>query len=77
MEKRFGDYRLKARERELIGPAGPVELSARAYDLLRALLGSPDPLLDKDALFAAALAGHDRRGQHAAGPHVGAAQGAR
>ena len=53
----FGGYRLKARERELIGPEGPVELSARAFDLLRALLESPDSLLDKEALFAAAWPG--------------------
>ena len=53
----FGGYRLRARERELIGPDGPVELSARAFDLLRALLESPDSLLDKDALFAAAWPG--------------------
>jgi len=57
MELVFGDYRLKARERELIGPAGTIELSSRGFDLLRALLAAPDALLDKDALFAAAWPG--------------------
>lgn len=58
MELAFGDYRLKLRERELIGPAGsPVSLSGRAFDLLHALLAKPDALLDKDALFAAAWPG--------------------
>lgn len=53
----FGPYRLKTRERELMGPAGSVELSGRAYDLLRALLAKPDALLGKDELFAAAWPG--------------------
>lgn len=57
MDLEFGDYRLRTRERELIGPAGPIELSARAFDLLQALLAAPDSLLDKDALFAAAWPG--------------------
>lgn len=57
MDIRFGDYRVRARERDLIGPAGPVELSGRAHDLLRAFLSAPDTLLDKDALFAAAWPG--------------------
>jgi predicted ATPase/DNA-binding winged helix-turn-helix (wHTH) protein len=57
MELVFGDFRLKLRERELIGPAGPVTLSARAFELLRALLADPEAVLDKDALFAAAWPG--------------------
>jgi predicted ATPase/DNA-binding winged helix-turn-helix (wHTH) protein len=57
MDLVFGDYRLKNRKRELVGPAGPVALSARAFDLLRALLAAPDALLDKDALFEAAWPG--------------------
>ena len=57
MDQVFGEYRLKERERELIGPAGRVELSSRAFDLLCALLAAPDSLLDKDALFAAAWPG--------------------
>ena len=57
MDLSFGDYRLRMRERELIGPAGPVALSARAFELLRALLARPDAVLDKDALFEAAWPG--------------------
>lgn len=57
MDLVFGDYRLKIRERELIGPAGPVALSARAFELLRALLAEPEAVLDKDALFEAAWPG--------------------
>lgn len=57
MDLVFGDYRLRIRERELIGPAGPVGLSARAFELLRALLAEPEVVLDKDALFEAAWPG--------------------
>ena len=54
MDLQFGDFRLRHREGEVIGPSGPLALSGRAVDLLRALLANPDTLLDKDALFAAA-----------------------
>ena len=57
MDLEFGDYRLKIRERELIGPSGPVALSARAFELLRALLAQPEVVLSKDALFDAAWPG--------------------
>jgi predicted ATPase/DNA-binding winged helix-turn-helix (wHTH) protein len=57
MDLTFGEYRLCERERELVGPGGPIELSARAFDLLRALLAAPDTVLSKDALFAAAWPG--------------------
>jgi DNA-binding winged helix-turn-helix (wHTH) protein len=57
MDVIFGDFRLRTRERELVAPAGAVELSAPAFDLLRALLARPDTLLDKDSLFAAAWPG--------------------
>jgi adenylate cyclase len=39
MDWEFGNYRLKRAERLLIGPNGPVELSARSFDILNALLG--------------------------------------
>ncbi len=51
MEILFGDFRLRPRERELVGPDGPVELSSRSFDLLAALLARPNELLDKSALF--------------------------
>ena len=57
MEKRFGDYRLKPRERELVGPEGPIELSGRSFDLLETLLQQPNQLLDKSALFDAVWPG--------------------
>jgi predicted ATPase/DNA-binding winged helix-turn-helix (wHTH) protein len=57
METLFGDYRLRLHERDLIGPEGPVELSARSFDLLRALLERPEQLLDKGALFDAVWPG--------------------
>ena len=49
----FGSFRLKRQERLLEGPDGPVELSARAFDLLVALLDHPGEVVSKDALFAA------------------------
>jgi DNA-binding winged helix-turn-helix (wHTH) protein len=39
MDWEFGNYRLKRAERLLIGPNGPVELSARSFDILNALPG--------------------------------------
>lgn len=57
MELLFGDYRLKSRERELVGPEGPIELSSRSFDLLSTLLQQPNQLLDKSALFDAVWPG--------------------
>src|SRR5688572_1552319 len=57
MEMLFGDYRLRLHERDLIGPDGPVELSGRSFDLLRALLERPEQLLDKGELFDAVWPG--------------------
>lgn len=57
MEKRFGDYRIRPRERELVGPDGVIELSSRSFDLLSALLEQPNQLLDKAALFDAVWPG--------------------
>jgi predicted ATPase/DNA-binding winged helix-turn-helix (wHTH) protein len=48
---KFADYELKVRERQLIGPAGPVELSGRSFDILVALLNRPNELVDKSELF--------------------------
>ena len=49
----FGSFRLRRQERLLKGPDGPVELSARAFDLLVVLLEHPGEVVSKDALFAA------------------------
>jgi TolB-like protein len=51
MELEFGNYRLKRAERLLIGPNGPVELSARSFDILDALLAKPDEVVCKADLF--------------------------
>jgi TolB-like protein len=51
MDWEFGNYRLKRAERLLIGPEGPVELSARSFDILAALLAKPDEVVGKGDLF--------------------------
>jgi len=57
MDRVFGDYRLREREHDVLGPQGRIELSGRAVDLLAAFLDAPDALLTKDDLFAAAWPG--------------------
>jgi TolB-like protein len=51
MDWEFGNYRLKRAERLLIGPEGPVEISARSFDILDALLRKPDEVVGKGELF--------------------------
>ncbi len=53
----FGGYTAKRRERELRGPGGPVELSARSFDILMVLLAKPNEIVGKDALLDAAWPG--------------------
>ncbi len=57
MELRFGSYRLRVRERQLIGPGGPLDIDGRALDVLRALLARPNELVLKDEIFAAVWPG--------------------
>ena len=38
MDLQFGHYLLKRTERQVLGPQGPVELSARSFDILRAFV---------------------------------------
>lgn len=57
MDLEFGNYRLKRAERLLIGPEGPMELSARSFDLLDALLGRPNEVVGKAELFDAVWPG--------------------
>lgn len=57
MNIQFGPYRLNRAERLLLGPDGPVELSARSFDILRALLDSPDRVVSKADLFEIAWPG--------------------
>lgn len=51
MDLRFGPYRLASTERRLYGPQGPVELSARSYDILALLLENPDGVVAKADLL--------------------------
>ena len=57
MNTEFGAYRLSGRERQLWGPQGVLEISARSYDLLSVLLNSPGQIVLKDQLLAAAWPG--------------------
>ena len=57
MEIAFGPYRLKRQERRIEGPSGPVELSARAFDILCLLLDKPGEVVSKEAIFAAVWPG--------------------
>ncbi|WFP73574.1 winged helix-turn-helix domain-containing protein [Mesorhizobium sp. WSM4906] len=43
---------MKRAERQLLGPNGPVELSARSFDILAMLLDKPDEVIGKTELFA-------------------------
>lgn len=57
MDVDFGNFRLKRTERLLLGPKGPVELSARSFDILATLLERPDEVVGKTELFDAAWPG--------------------
>ena len=57
MDKAFGPYRLKRQERRVEGPDGPVDLSARAFDLLCVLLDHAGEVVSKDAIFEAVWPG--------------------
>jgi DNA-binding winged helix-turn-helix (wHTH) protein len=57
MDLEFGSYRLKRAERLLLGPRGPVELSARSFDILAMLLERPDEVVGKTELFDAVWPG--------------------
>ncbi|MGE3876519.1 MAG: winged helix-turn-helix domain-containing tetratricopeptide repeat protein [Parvibaculaceae bacterium] len=57
MDWEFGSYRLKRAERLLLGPQGPVELSARCFDILAMLLEKPDEVVGKTELFDAVWPG--------------------
>lgn len=57
MDLEFGSYRLKRAERLLLGPQGPVELSARSFDILALLLERPEEVVGKTELFDAVWPG--------------------
>ena len=57
MDLQFGDFTLRHRDRQLAGPGGPADLSARSFDILNALLGRPGELVSKDELLDAVWPG--------------------
>ena len=57
MDMEFGNYRLKHAKRLLLGPEGPVELSARSFDILALLLERPDDVIGKTELLDAVWSG--------------------
>ncbi|MCW3783417.1 winged helix-turn-helix domain-containing tetratricopeptide repeat protein [Defluviimonas salinarum] len=57
MDRQFGPYRLKLAARQLVGPEGPVVLSARAFDILALLLDTPDEVVGKSTLLDAVWPG--------------------
>jgi len=57
MDLEFGNYHLRRAERLLLGPKGPVELSARSFDILATLLERPDEVIGKAELFDAVWPG--------------------
>ncbi|WP_292119837.1 winged helix-turn-helix domain-containing protein [Mesorhizobium sp.] len=48
---------MRRAERQLLGPKGPVELSARSFDILAMLLDRPDEVVGKAELLDAVWAG--------------------
>lgn len=57
MDVAFGQYRLKRRQRLLVGPKGPIELSDRSFDILALLLDRPSELIGKAEIFDAVWPG--------------------
>ena len=57
MDLQFGQYRLKRAERQLLGPVGPVELSARSFDILALLLSRSEEVIGKSEIFGAVWPG--------------------
>ena len=57
MELRFGGYRLRVRERQLLDPAGVIDVDCRSVDVLRVLLDKPNELVLKDEIFSAVWPG--------------------
>jgi TolB-like protein len=57
MDLQFGQYLLKRDERQVLGPEGVLELSARSFDILAVLLDRPDQVVGKSDLFDAVWPG--------------------
>lgn len=67
MDLQFGQHRLKRAERQLLGPEGLVELSARSFDILALLLAKPDEVIGKSEIFDAVCPGLGGRGEYVTG----------
>ena len=52
MDIAFAGFSLKVRERLLSGPGGPVEIGARAIDVLHVLLEKHSEVVSKDELLS-------------------------
>jgi DNA-binding winged helix-turn-helix (wHTH) protein len=74
MDVEFGNYRLKRAEQQLLGPKGPMVLSARSFDILALLLEKPDEVIGKSELFDAVWPGLVV--EENTGSYFGSAQGA-
>lgn len=57
MDIRFGEYRLRRRERCLEGPNGRLDVSGRSFDLLDVLLRHPNQSVSRGELFDAVWPG--------------------
>jgi DNA-binding winged helix-turn-helix (wHTH) protein/Flp pilus assembly protein TadD len=57
MEIHFDGYRLLLRERQLLGPEGPLDIDGRSLEVLRALLDKANRLVLKDEIFTAVWPG--------------------
>jgi TolB-like protein len=57
MDVQFGAYRLRRRERYLVGPDGRLDISGRSFDILDVLLRHPNEPVSKAALFDAVWPG--------------------
>jgi TolB-like protein len=57
LDTQFGPFQLKIQERQVWGPKGALDLSARAFDILGVLLAQPDTVVSKSELLDAVWPG--------------------
>lgn len=57
MDLQFGPYRLNRQTRQVAGPDGTIELSARGFDILAVLLAQPEDIVTKEQLLDAVWPG--------------------
>jgi TolB-like protein len=51
LDRQFGPFQLNSRERQVTGPEGALDLSARSFDILSLLLDRPDEVIGKARLM--------------------------